>query len=84
MPELDSNSVYTVAHSYSDIKRKWASANRGVFTRVAKQLKPSVTPEAVRRVYWGLSKSKRVERALIRVGAPIGPKWIDYDRPAAA
>jgi hypothetical protein len=51
------------------LQELWLRANHGVFASIATQL--SVTPEAVRRVYRGLSRSARVEGELRRRGAPV-------------
>jgi hypothetical protein len=53
-------------------KNLWLKANRGVFVQVAKQLsrqKP-ISNQMVRMVYFGVRRSKRVERVFRRMRAP--------------
>ena len=52
---------------------QWVAANRGVLSRVAKAVRPPVTPQFVHQVLRGRRRSEdgRVERALKGVGAPL-------------
>lgn len=54
-------------------KSEWAKANRGLLTKIAKAVKPPVTPVMVHYVLHGDKSTKdgRVEKALKKAGAPI-------------
>lgn len=51
----------------------WLSQNRGILTKVSKQMKPPVSPQFVSQVCRGVRKSKdgRIERLLKSYGAPL-------------
>ena len=51
-------------------KQQWVEANRGIFSQVARQLKPPVTRQHVRDVYFGRRRNARVERIFARLRAP--------------
>ena len=50
----------------------WVARNRGILSRIARAVKPPVTPQAVHLVLRGLRKSTdgRIEKALAQAGAP--------------
>jgi hypothetical protein len=62
----------------------WLRAHRGVFVKVARSL--GVSPQAVRRVFFGQSTSARIERELRLIGAPIPdkPKRVQVEFPACS
>lgn len=62
---FDSN---TLLNAY---KRQWLLEHWGVISQVANNLR--VSPQMVRMVYWGVRRSRSIERALRRRGACIGP-----------
>lgn len=51
----------------------WLAQNRGMLSKVAKLMRPPVTPQFVSQVVRGVRKSKdgKVERILRSHGAPI-------------
>ena len=53
---------------------KWVSEHRGELSRIARGVRPQVTPQFVHQVLRGLRRSEdgRVERALKKMGAPVG------------
>lgn len=46
--------------------RKDLPLPRGAYSRIARRVRPTVTPEAVRSVYLGRSKSARISAAIER------------------
>ncbi len=54
-------------------KRQWLLEHWGVISEVANNLKPKVSPQMVRMVFWGVRRSKRIERALRRRGVCLCP-----------
>ena len=51
----------------------WLAQNRGILTKVSKQMKPPVTSQFVSQVCRGIRNSKdgKVERLLRQYGAPL-------------
>ncbi len=51
----------------------WISDNRGMLSKVSRQMKPPVSPQFVSQVVRGIRKSKdgKVELLLRKYGAPI-------------
>ena len=51
----------------------WLAQNRGILTKVAKQMRPPVTPQFVGQVCRGTRKSEdgKIERVLKSYGAPL-------------
>lgn len=68
MPDYNLNIERSITADW--YRRQWLARNRGVLSQVAKQLKPRVSPQFVRLVFWGERRSRRVERALRRRLAP--------------
>jgi hypothetical protein len=50
---------------------KWRELPHGAYTRIARRLRPTVTPNHVRLVALGERKSPRVERAIERYVASL-------------
>lgn len=51
----------------------WLAQNRGLLSKIAEQVKPSVTPQFVGQVCRGKRKSRdgKIERILRSYGAPL-------------
>lgn len=45
---------------------------RGAYSKIARRMRPTVTPQAVRSVALGLSKSARISAAIERFVAELG------------
>lgn len=52
--------------------RKELALPRGAYTRIARRMRPQVSPQHVRRVAIGERKSERVEAAIARYVAALG------------
>ena len=50
---------------------KWVSQNRGVMSKIARQVRPRVTPQYVSLVLRGERHNPTIERILREYGAPI-------------
>ena len=52
---------------------RWVAENRGQLSRIARGVRPKVTPQFVHQVLRGLRRSEdgRVEKMLRKVGAPV-------------
>lgn len=56
--------LQTMAQPESDGKE--APLPRGAFSKIARRMRPTVSPQAVRLVYLGKSKSARISAAIER------------------
>ena len=61
---------------------EWLRAHRGLFRTIAAEQSPAVSPDYVRKVFWGLRSSASITAALREAGAPIDSIEEDVCLPA--
>lgn len=56
----------TVSIAGTIVDRKGLELPRGAYSRIARRMRPTVSPQAVRQVWLGKSKSARISAAITR------------------